>query len=255
MTSRSTRSTGALRERGERGAPARRGLHLVALAPEPAGEHVAVVLAVVHDQDHRPRRRRRARRRSRVGGRPRGRRGGPRGPGPAARRAARWRRRMRSRSASRAAAPAAAARRCRLSPAARTRSSGGPSVPRAAARSGGPVWPARQHLVQQGQELAGVGAEGGEVRGQLGLVAGLQLLEQHLGVADDVVQRRAQLVAELGAGLDAHGRPLTRRTPARAAPRSSRAAGRARRAWCRSRRSPPPAPSPGRRPWRARSAR
>ena len=48
---------------------------------------------------------------------------------------------LRLHSSSRASAPAAAARRCRLSPAARTRSSGGPRVPRAAARSGGPVCP------------------------------------------------------------------------------------------------------------------
>ena len=38
-------------------------------------------------------------------------------------------------------------------------------------------------------------------------VAGLELLEQQLGVADDVIQRRAQLVAKLGR----RGRCVTRR--------------------------------------------
>src|SRR6266566_2413653 len=41
----------ALDERIERGSPAGCGQHLVALAPEAAGEHVAVVLVVVHDKD------------------------------------------------------------------------------------------------------------------------------------------------------------------------------------------------------------
>src|SRR4029079_7143665 len=43
--------------------------------------------------------------------------------------------------------------------------------------------------------------------GYLGLVAGRQFLQQHLGVADDVVQRSAQLVAELRGRIDAHAPP------------------------------------------------
>jgi len=49
----------------------------------------------------------------------------------------------------------------------------------------------RQHLVQQRQELPSVGAERGEPGGQVGFAAVLELLEEQLGVPDDVVQRRA----------------------------------------------------------------
>src|SRR5215813_12400013 len=63
---------------------------------------------------------------------------------------------------------------------------------------------ARQRLVQQGQELAGVGPELGEPRGQLGLAAVSELFEEQLGVADDVIQRRAELVAKLRRRVDTH---------------------------------------------------
>ena len=207
MTSRSTRSTGAVASSAERGAPAGRGEHLVALAPEAAGEHVAVVLVVVHDQDHAAVRRPALGRGSRAlrRPRPRARRGSP-WPSSASSRSVAAQ--MRSRSASSAPAPASAARRRRpRPPRGRARGAG----PACRARRRGPVraaLAARQHLVQQGQELARVGAQGGEAGGQLGLVAGRELLEQHLGVADDVVQRRAQLVAELRGGVDAHAPPL-----------------------------------------------
>jgi hypothetical protein len=58
MTSSSTRSTGVVASASSAGAAAGGGEHRVALAPEPARQHVAVVLVVVHDQDHAPRRRR-----------------------------------------------------------------------------------------------------------------------------------------------------------------------------------------------------
>ena len=248
MTSRSTRSTGRRASVLERGAPAGRGQHLVALAPEAAGEHVAVVLVVVHDQDDV------AVRRRLTGARPQ------RSPAGALvrRRHAAVAQQLVEALGGRADAIEVGQQRAgaRLRrPAAqglaaeRMRSRSGRSVPRAAATSGGPVCPA------PAPRSAGPGAgerraERREPGGQVGLVAVLQLLEEHLGVADDVVQRRAQLVAELRAGS-----MLTRRPPARAAPRSSRAAGRGRSAWCRSRRSPPPRPFPGRRPWRAPSAR
>src|SRR5262249_59421440 len=63
---------------------------------------------------------------------------------------------------------------------------------------------ARRRLVEQGQELAGVGPELGEPRGQLGLAAVGELFEEQLGVADDVIQRRAELVAKLRRRVDAH---------------------------------------------------
>src|SRR5207237_6612797 len=85
----------------------------------------------------------------------------------------------------------------------------GPLVRRArrAARGGEVGWPRLppcQHFVQQRQELARVGAERSDLRGQVGFAAVLKLLEAQLGVADDVVQRRAQLVAKLCGGIDAH---------------------------------------------------
>ena len=52
-----------------------------------------------------------------------------------------------------------AARRRSASPRRADALEGWASVPRAAARSGGPRLTSRQHLVQQGQELARVGAE------------------------------------------------------------------------------------------------
>src|SRR5262249_26525023 len=63
---------------------------------------------------------------------------------------------------------------------------------------------ARQRLVQQGQKLAGVGPELGEPRGQLGLASVGELFEEQLGVADDVIQRRAELVPKLRPRVDAH---------------------------------------------------
>src|SRR5207237_4001104 len=76
-----------------------------------------------------------------------------------------------------------------------------------AARGGEVGWPRLspcQHFVQQRQELASVGAERSEPRGQVGFAAVLKFLEEQLGVADDVVQRRAQLVTKLRGGIDAH---------------------------------------------------
>src|SRR5438552_2607360 len=52
--------------------------------------------------------------------------------------------------------------------------------------------------------MAGVGAQRGQVRRQLRLPDVAELLEQQLGVADDVVQRRTQLVAKLSGRVDAH---------------------------------------------------
>ena len=177
MTSRSTRSTGAAASAASAACPARRGLHLVALAAEPAGEHVAVVLAVVHHQDHRPGRSRRVGGGPRARPRPRVRRSGSRGPAQqlveplgggadpvevGQPRARAGRRRAPVQAFSRGADPA-------------ERGAEGAARGREIRRPG--LAP-RQHLVQQGQELAGVGAEGGEVRGQLGLVARVQLLEE-----------------------------------------------------------------------------
>src|SRR5262249_36901930 len=71
-----------------------------------------------------------------------------------------------------------------------------------------PRMPARQHLVQQGQELPGIDTKGREPHGELGLTAVCQLLEQELGVADDVVQRRAQLMPKLRGRVDAHVPPV-----------------------------------------------
>jgi hypothetical protein len=51
---------GRPRQRVERRAPAGRRLHVVALAPQAASEHVTVVVVVVDDQDHGPRRGRRS---------------------------------------------------------------------------------------------------------------------------------------------------------------------------------------------------
>ena len=51
MTSSRTRSTAVRGQRVERGVPAGGGVHLEALAPEATGQHVAVVLVVVDDQD------------------------------------------------------------------------------------------------------------------------------------------------------------------------------------------------------------
>src|SRR5262245_44411506 len=62
----------------------------------------------------------------------------------------------------------------------------------------------RQRLVQQGQEVTGVGPELGELRGQLGLATVGELFEEQLGVADDVIQRRAKLVPQLRRRVDAH---------------------------------------------------
>ncbi len=194
-------------ERGQRGPPAGRGEDLVVLAPKPAGEHVAVVLVVVHDQDHPAVRDRwtgaglRARLRpGLLAGRRRTRRTEQLVEPPGGRvdtvqigeqlAGAGLCRPSPQRLAGRADAPERRAQR-----AAR-----GCEVRRARVA-------ARQHLVQQGQELARVPAQGGEAGGQIGLVAGLQLLEQHLGVTDDVVQRRAQLVPELRGGVDAHAPP------------------------------------------------
>ena len=254
MTSSSTRSTGALgRARRAPARPSGRGQHVVALAPQPAGEHVAVVLVVVDDQDHRRARGRRGRRATRAGRRRRGR------SRPATRRP--WPSSAPRRSVAGADAiqvgeqrAAPASRRAPVQRSAPRRADARErrlSVPRAAARSGGSRLAAapapRSSRVRSCRASARSAVR---PAARLGLVAGLELLEQHLGVADDVVERRAQLVAELRGGRRCSR--AAQRARARAAPRSSRAAGRARPAWCRSRRSPPPAPSRGRRPWRGR---
>ena len=51
MTSRSTRSTGRRASSSSAACPPVAVDHLVALTPEAPGEHVAVLLVVVHDQD------------------------------------------------------------------------------------------------------------------------------------------------------------------------------------------------------------
>ena len=239
-------------ERGERRAPAGGGADVVALAREPAGEHVAVLLVVVHDEDDaagaagcRPsraaavaagraaRRPRRRQQRGRGGPRParsadvvRGRRAGPA-------------RRPRARAAS-VVAVARCARAAAVSSAAR-----GDQVQRrrrrAARRSEPLVDEPRGARRASPRMLA-------EARGEAPRDS-RRVLEQHLGVAEDVVERRAQLVAELRErGSIGHGAGVR----VRGAPRSFRAGARARPASCRSRRSRPRAPSRGRRPWRAR---
>src|SRR5215470_6832069 len=70
-----------------------------------------------------------------------------------------------------------------------------------------PRLPPRQHLVQGRQQLARVGPKRGQPGRELRLAAVRELLEQELGVADDVVERRAQLVPELRGRIDAHAPP------------------------------------------------
>ncbi len=93
-----------------------------------------------------------------------------------------------------------------------------------------------------------------------------RVLEQHLAVAEDGVDGGAQLVPDvgeegapgaLGNGLAGRRHDVPRLRPAawpapRGAPRSSPGGAAARSASCRSRRSPPPAPSRGRPTWRGR---
>ena len=208
MTSSSTRSTGVAASVVRAARPPGRGQDFVVLAPEATREHVAIVLVVVHDQDQP------AVRRRLTGAGLRARAPAPRPPGPTARPRAqqlveppggradavqigeqRAGAGLRRPSVQRLAGRADARER-RAQRAARGREIGRPRVT------------PRQHLVQPGQELARVRPERGEAGGQVGLVPGLELLEQHLGVADDVVQRRAQLVAKLRGGIDAHAPPV-----------------------------------------------
>ena len=55
-----------------------------------------------------------------------------------------------------------------------------------------------EHLIQQREERARIGQQGAKVLGELGTIGLDRVLEQHLGIADDVVQRRAELVTEVG---------------------------------------------------------
>src|SRR6185369_2118547 len=174
------------------------------LAPEAAGQHVAVVLVVVHDQDHiaalglligaRSGARRLLRALSSrrpatlaqelseaFGGHPDAVQVAEQGDGAGLRRPP----------------VQGLARRANARQRRAERAAGGPEI-------GWPRVAPGEHLVQQGQELARIAVERRESRGQVGLVAVLQLVQEQLGVADDVVQRRAQLVAQLRGGVDAH---------------------------------------------------
>jgi hypothetical protein len=53
-----------------------------------------------------------------------------------------------------------------------------------------------ENFVDDRQEPTGGGADLLQVRDEGGLLGGLRLFHQHLAVADDLVDRRAQLVAE-----------------------------------------------------------
>ena len=62
----------------------------------------------------------------------------------------------------------------------------------------------RQKLVQERQELPRIGEQVREVGSERGRASVGGILQQHLGVADDVVQRRAQLMTKLRGGIDGH---------------------------------------------------
>ena len=132
--------------------------------------------------------------------------GGRRRRGPTAHRDAPWPRRCgrdRGRAWRRSLPPPACAGV--PSSSARARGSGPRCHGRPRGRAGPPAL--GEHRVQLAEQLPGVSTKCPERRGQVGLLPRFQLLEQHLGIADDVVQRCAQLMAQLRAGVDAHAPP------------------------------------------------
>ena len=245
MTSSRTRSTGSPPEQRERFEPVLR-------RPDAGGPRARAGARGARDS---PRRRRRPGS-SPAPWRPRARRA--RRPAPAARGAAGSRRARRPRAAQAAARPASAACDSAARCAARRRRRVGAVPAPPAARAVDGLAEPRERRRQRGRETA-------EVRRALARRAPAasdssttarsaapsprtrrepprarrrrRVLEQHLAVADDVVERRAQLVPQVRERCRS---VFTACHRVRGAPRSSRGAGRARSAWCRSRRSPPP---------------
>jgi hypothetical protein len=173
----------------ERRQPTRRAEDVVTLAREAASQHVAVFLVVVHDQDYWAARLELTRSRLSAGDLGRaigGARAAAQELGEAGGgRADSFQIRQQRRGV---CLRGPAVKIFALRTDALERRSKGVAGGREVRR---PRLPACQHLVQQGQKLPGIGTERAEPRGELVLATVRELLEQELGVADDVVQRRA----------------------------------------------------------------